>query len=142
MDDVKRVFDVSKPGGTAATPSSRPTIVTNSPTISDPMFTSAPANPIVPATPETPAPSEPIAPAAPTPSTEPVQPVAPMQPAAPTGPQESSAELVHKLAHEEAFYGHVKKPSKLGKRILFVVLVLIFAAAGYAAWMYRQNQGL
>lgn len=142
MDDVKRVFDVSKPGGTAATPSSRPTIVTNSPTITDPMFTSAPANPIAPATPETPAPSEPIAPAAPTLPTEPVQPVAPVQPAAPQPQTESGAEPVHKLAHEEAFYGHVKKPSKLGKRILFVVLVVIFAAAGYAAWMYRQNQGL
>lgn len=144
MDDVKRVFDVSKPGGTAATPSSRPTIVTNSPTITDPMFTSAPANPIVPAAPTTLAPLDPMpaAPAVPAPANEPVQPVAPIQPVAPTGPQESSAEPVHRLAHEEAFYGHIKKPSKLGKRILFVVLVIIFAAAGYAAWVYRQNQGL
>lgn len=141
MDDVKRVFDVSKPGGTAATPSSRPTIVTNSPTITDPMFTTAPVNPIAPAASVAeiaPAPLAPVAPAVPTPPTEPVQPVA-----APTQSQtESSAEPVHRLAHEEAFYGHIKKPSKLGKRILFVVLVIIFAAAGYAAWVYRQNQGL
>lgn len=133
MDDVKRVFDVSKPGGTAASPSSRPTIVTNSPTISDPMFTTAPANPIAP-----------VAPTVPSSPAEPTQPAVPAAQPAPTPqpPKESSAEPVHRLAHEEAFYGHIKKPSKLGKRILFVVLVIIFAAAGYAAWVYRQNQGL
>lgn len=110
----KTFSDVARPGATAANPSSRPLITTNTPEQKDPMMTTAPIsqptsiNPVavVPAPQLIPE----INPTANTPDSTPV----------------------HKLKHEEGHIGHVsKRPIKKRKIIIGFLIFLSLSIAFY-----------
>ncbi len=150
MDGPKRFFDISKPGTAPAAPNSRSTITTNQPVTSDPMFApAAPSNPIAPppVAPEPEAQSEqvaePSAPPAPvTDFEEKLEALIPTVPA-PSPQTANVSEPVHKLSHQEAFFGHVGSHGKGKKKVLaiFLVILLIAAAAGgYFLWKKGQDK--
>lgn len=139
------VMDVRPPGAVAANPSSKP-VITNQPLQADPMMTPRPnplPNHLNTSLPAESAPLE--TPAAPTtrdsqvassamPNTPSVMP----NPAANT--IQTQAEPLHKLSHDEPFFGHV--PHRRGNKLLIVILVLVLlggAAGAYLWWRHNKT---
>lgn len=116
------VMDVLPPAG--ASPSSKPVITNNQPLQRDPMMATGPSSLDAPIT--APAPVQPeLRPTAP--SSVPTAP----QPARPAQP---TAEPLHKLAHQEPFFGHVGKHKKNKTPITIVLLLLV--ALGVGAYLF------
>lgn len=152
-----KIFDVTRPGATPANPSSKPVIVSNQPTQTDPMMaTPAPAAQNFTSTPESPgtapASTEPIPldaidgsvdqekPELPAESAveDPPQPVAvPSASVQPLSPQTVSQEPTLSLQHQGAFFGELPKPKKWLKRVFLVIgFMLALAVAGYGVWKF------
>ncbi len=128
MDGPRKFFDISKPGSTPATPSGRPVIPATKPVQADPMFAKQSTGPLPLAPTPTPTPTPPVSPT-PTPSSLVTQPEVPNQIAG------VNAEPVHKMSHQEAFFGHVGSHHKGRNRFLIVLLVLILAGAGIFGYL-------
>jgi len=119
----RQFMDVTRPGNTAASASGKPVIVGNKTLQNDPMMT-----------PPAPAP-QPVAPAiqvVPPLSTSPVAQTVPPKPAQQPAEAPAQGEPLHKLQHENAFFGHVgsHKKNKVWL-IIFVFVVIALAAGGY-----------
>ena len=121
------VMDVLPPAG--ATPSSKPVVTDNQPLQADPMMVRRPSLVDAPAARPIPAqPAQDQVQQTPTPQTTPVQ--SPAQSQSEAGI--SSAEPLHKLAHPEAFFGHVGKH----KKNKMVVVLGLLAVVGLCAAAY------
>lgn len=153
MDDVKppkpRNFDdVTRPGSIPAAPSSNPVIVGNQTVQADPMMATTqpqPSQPSISVQPPMSTREAPIVPAA--------EAVASTMSAADGGPsqfvatslgevslaeeteQPQSIESIHKISHENAFFGQMKPPkSKFKKFLIFLLVLLVMAGVSYGAW--------
>lgn len=131
-------MDITPPGGTAAAPSSKPVITNSHPYTPDPMMSTRPRTfdmPTTTPTPPTPEPAPVQAPAPPEqPKSEPINQSIPevKVDAKLSVPSQNTFEPLHKLKHEEPFFGHVGKHKKSKVLILLIVVALtVISAVGY-----------
>lgn len=135
------IFDVSHPGATPATPGSKP-VIPNQPLQVDPMM-SAPGTPLDPlaSVTQTPprAPEQEVA--LPPSSPEPLVPGLDQKPDKPAvTPVSASAEPVHALSSQNAFFGQIGKRPKGKKLLVGFVSLLLVAGLGVGGFMYWQDQ--
>lgn len=135
------IFDVSHPGATPATPGSKP-VIPNQPLQVDPMM-SAPGTPLDPlaSVTQTPprAPEQEVA--LPPSSPEPLVPGLDQKPDKPAvTPVSASAEPVHVLSSQNAFFGQIGKRPKGKKLLVGFVSLLLVAGLGVGGFMYWQDQ--
>ncbi len=152
MDEGQPIMDVSRPGATPASPTSRPVITSNQPLVKDPMMSAAqPVKNDIPITPvqnidhnvETvkqdkinenvtrPTPEEY---AEMTANSKPL-PVPSNLSDQNLGTNVGNPETGHTLVNDQASFGHMKP--KRSKKIIWIILfVLLLAAAGFAYYQY------
>lgn len=130
-------MDVAFPGSTAATPSSKP-VVPAQPLQADPMMTARPS--LIDSQPAaaTPVPIQPIA----APALEQAVPKEEVPEPTMNDRKVDGYEIatpLHKLAHQEPFFGHVGKHKKNKFGILLVVLVLAGVAAAAYFFLFKMQ---
>lgn len=156
MDDVKpppkRFDDVARPGDTPASASSIPVIVGNQTVQSDPMMTptgsQSPQNaqPFIPVQPPMSARNTPVdltsGEAQDTGGSSDVSLESETKVSSDMthdNNDQVSLESVHKIRHENAFFGEMKPPmSRFKKVLIFILIVTIMGAIGFGAW-YLSN---
>lgn len=159
MDDVKppapRNFDdVTRPGSIPAAPSSNPVIVGNQTVQTDPMMAAVQpqsAPPTIPVQPPMSTREMPIN--ASTDETSNTIESSTQEAAQPDAAalgntaltenvdQPPTLESVHKISHDQAFFGQMKPPkSKFKKFLIFIFVLLIMGCIGYGAWYLLKDR--